>query len=123
MSKVLVVEDDASLLRALSDKFQKEGYEVVTANNGQEGLTRALQEKPEIVLLDVVMPIKDGLAMLSEMRHTEALRETPVIILTNLNEPEKMIEGLELGVNDYLVKSDWKIDDVVKKVAEKLKKA
>ncbi len=121
MKKVLIIDDDKILLRALSDKFQREGYEVIAAADGNEGLQKITGvDKPDIVLLDIVMPVKDGITMLKEMRAMDFVKDIPVILLTNLSDATNTMQAVQNGVHDYLIKSDWKIDDVVKVVAERI---
>lgn len=118
---VEIVEDEVSLLEVLSDKFVKEGFNVLQAKNGDEGLKVALAEHPDIILLDIIMPVMDGMTMLKKLREDSWGKDAKVIILTNLSDNEKTAQALDGGSDDYLVKSDWKIEDVVKKVEEKLK--
>lgn len=118
--KILIVEDEVSLLKVLSVKFEKEKFEVLTARNGQEGLEIALQNKPDLILLDIVMPVMDGLTMLHKLRTNKGMENIPVIILTNLSDAEKVYRSHEENVFDYLVKSDWNINDVVAKVRQRL---
>lgn len=117
---VEIVEDELSLLEVLSDKFIKEGFKVLQAKNGDEGLRVALTEHPDIILLDIIMPVMDGMTMLKKLREDNWGKDAKVVILSNLSDNEKTAEALNSGSNDYLVKSDWKIEDVVKKVEEKL---
>lgn len=118
--KIAIVEDEPALAGALSDKFKSEGFSVFVSSNGEEGLKSIQENKPDIVLLDIVMPVMDGLTMLKELRKTDAGKDLPVIILTNLNEADKMSEGLSDGARDFLVKSNWKIQEVVDKVKSRL---
>lgn len=118
--KILIVEDEKPLLHALEDKLILEGFEVILAGNGQEGLNLALSKKPDLILLDIVMPIMDGMEMLGRLRSDSWGAEVPVILLTNLSEGEKVKAALKSGVHDYLVKSDWKLEDVVAKIRGKL---
>lgn len=120
MKKILIVEDEASLLTVLADKFTKEGFIVQRARDGREGMRCAYANCPDLILLDIVMPVMDGLTMLAELRKSPWGKDIPVILLTNLSEPEKVDESLRQGVYDYLIKSDWKLEDIVKKVKEKL---
>lgn len=120
MAKILIIEDESTLLAALVDKFTQEGFTVLSAKDGQEGLNSARDKHPDIILLDIVMPIMDGITMLYEMRKDSWGKLVPVIILTNLSDAGKVAESISQGVYDYLVKSDWKLDDIVKKVKEKL---
>lgn len=116
--KILVVEDEEPLYKALESKFVSEGYNILVANNGIEGLDLIEKEKPDLVLLDIVMPKMDGITMLKELRKKDWGKDVSVIILSNLSEAEKTEELMYQGVSDYLIKTDWKIDDVVKKVKE-----
>lgn len=120
MKKILIVEDEVSLLNALCDKLTGEGFTVLKAKNGEEGLEVALREHPDLILLDIVMPVMDGVTMLGLLRKDTWGKDVEVIILTNLNEPEKVAEVLEKEARDYLVKSDWTLQNVVKKIRERL---
>jgi len=121
-NKILIIDDEIMLLKALVDKFTREGFKVITAENGLTGLKSAFKNQPDLILLDIIMPVMDGITMLSKLREDRRGRQIKVILLTNLSEPGKMSESLRKTVNGYLVKSDWKIEDVVKKVREKLAK-
>ena len=119
--KVLIVEDEAPLRNAVSDILSFEGFDVFQAKNGQEGLDLALQEHPDIILLDLMMPIMDGLTMLEKLREDQDYGKTAaVILLTNINDPEKVAMATEAGSYDFLVKSDWNIEDVVHKIKGRL---
>ena len=118
--KILVVEDEQSLLSALVAKFSKENFKVIEARDGEQGLERALAEHPDLILLDIVMPKMDGVTMLKRLRRNEWGKKVPVIMLTNLSDDKKVEEAVKFGSHDYLVKSDWSINDVVKKVRSKL---
>jgi DNA-binding response OmpR family regulator len=119
--KLLIIEDEASLSMILSDKFNREGFSVVEARNGLEGLEKALSEKPDLILLDIVMPTMDGISMIKKLR--EQNTEIPVLFLTNLSESERITEilGANQGVAGYLVKSHWQLDALVDKVKQTLK--
>lgn len=118
--KILIVEDETSLRNALRDKLMLEGFIVLEAKNGEEGLDVALRDHPDLILLDIIMPKMDGLTMLKKLREDVWGKNTKVILLTNLNDNEKVSEALLQGSYDYLVKSDWKIEDVVTKVRARL---
>ena len=118
--KILIIDDDASLRSVLEDKFSGEGFSVRLAKNGQEGLEIALEEKPDVILVDILMPVLDGLGMIKELRQDNWGKEANVILLSNLDDTTKIAEAAQLGVFDFLTKQDYKIDDVVKKVKEKL---
>lgn len=118
--KILVVEDEAMLLRALDDKLSLEGFTVIQATNGRDGLSTALKEHPTLILLDIMMPIMDGMTMLRELRKDDWGKTVPVIMLTNLVDSEKVDECIKQGVYDYLVKSEWTLEQLIKKVKEKI---
>lgn len=118
--RILVVEDESAVYEALEDKFGRENFEVLVAKNGAVGLEMAVKEMPDLILLDIIMPIMDGITMLEKLRKDKRVKKIPVIMLTNLSDSDRVEEARKQGVNDYLVKADWKLDDVVKKVEEKL---
>lgn len=120
---ILIVEDELPLLEALREKFVHEGYSVYVAKNGQEGLDLAFSEKPDVILLDVIMPVMDGMTMLKRLRSTnEWGAQVPVIILTNLTgSDDAQIKDIQLTEPSYyLIKADLSLDQVVEKVRERL---
>ncbi|MEI7424623.1 MAG: response regulator [Candidatus Staskawiczbacteria bacterium] len=117
---ILIVEDDIHLIKVLNKKLSSEGFIVIDASNGQEGLQKAETEHPDLILLDIVMPVMDGLTMLKKLREKEWGKQIKVILLTNLSDEEKVIEEEGLGHSDYLIKADWSLEDIVKKIKEKL---
>lgn len=118
--KILIVEDDVTLLRLLDVKFDQAGFTVMEAKNGEEGYDLALTEHPDLILLDIIMPVMDGMTMLYELRKDSWGRNAPVIVLTNLSDANHISEALKNQVFDFLVKSDWKLEDLVDKVKKKL---
>lgn len=120
--KILIVEDEKSVLKALSEKFSSEGFGVISAENGEEGLSFALEKKPDIILLDLIMPRMTGLQMMRKLRESDDYgAKVPIIILTNLSANDRIsIEVAKDEPSFYLVKADWKINDVVQKVKETL---
>jgi two-component system, OmpR family, response regulator RpaA len=120
-AKILIVEDDPALRGILESKFNAAGFDVSTAEDGVEGLTKALQIQPNLVLLDVLMPVMDGLTMLGKLRQEEAGKNIPVIMLTNLSDVDSMAKALENKAYDYFVKTKWDVDELIGKVKEKLK--
>jgi DNA-binding response OmpR family regulator len=119
--KILIVEDEVSLLMALGEKFSQEGFDIIEAKDGEEGLKMAIKKKPDLILLDIIMPVMDGITMLKKLREAENGKNTPVIVLTNLSDEQAVVESIQNGVNDYLVKTNWSLDDVVKQVKKKLR--
>jgi len=123
--KVLVVEDDLPVLRALVDKLDREGFDVISATNGVEGLEAALSNHPDLILLDILMPIMDGTTMLKKLRQKNVWgKKVPVILLTNLSNAEQKVMKniIESEPAYYLVKSNWSITEVIKRVREALRK-
>ena len=118
--KILIVEDEEPMLRALTDKFTLEGFDVTQAHDGEEGLEAVLKNDVDLVLLDIILPKMDGMTMLKKMREKDT--DTPVILLTNLDYSVGVAKAMESGAYDYLVKTDWTLEDVVGKVKEKLDK-
>jgi DNA-binding response OmpR family regulator len=119
---ILIVEDEPELSKALSDKLSEEGFSILEAKNGQEGLDIAKDKHPDLILLDILMPIMDGMTMLEMLREDESCKDIPVIFLTNLDDQEKVSEALKAGSFDYLIKTDWSLADIVKKIKNKLEK-
>ena len=119
--KILVIEDEKPLLNALSAKIQTEGFEVLEAENGEDGLKLALKKHPDLILLDIILPKMDGITVLENLRENAWGKTVQVIILSNLSDWNNTSAAVNLNVRDYLVKSDWQIKDVIKKVKSKLK--
>jgi len=122
MSKknILIIEDEPDLLRILAEKFQNEGFQVSTARDGEEGLSAIIKNKPDVVLLDIIMPRLDGMSMLKKLRQEPGYKDLPVITLTNLADSDAVVSSLEHGVFDYLIKTDWQLAEVVNKVKHRL---
>lgn len=119
---VLITEDDEPIRRALVDKFTKEGYEALGAEDGEKGLAMALDQHPMVILLDLLMPRMDGMTMLKRLREDEWGKDVPVIILSNSSSGDDVGEALKYGVYDFLVKTDWRLEDVVERVKAKIAK-
>ncbi len=117
---ILVIEDELDLCKILKEKFEYEGFNIIEAHNGESGLNVALKEHPDLILLDIVMPIMDGVTMLKKLREDKWGKHVPVIILTNLSETKKASEGIESDVYNYLVKSNWELNDIVSLVRKNL---
>jgi two-component system alkaline phosphatase synthesis response regulator PhoP len=119
--KVLIVEDEEPLLKALSAGLSNKEFDVITARDGEEGLQKALAEKPNLILLDLFMPKMDGIAVLRKLREDEWGKSVKVIILTNLEEREKLTAAVENRVYDYMIKTNWNLSDILKKVRIELR--
>lgn len=120
MNKILVVEDEKFLMRVLKDNLEAEGCAVDTAMNGDEAMERVRKSTPDLVLLDLLLPKRDGFFVLEEIRKNQEWKTMPVIILSNLGGDADIKRALDLGADDYFVKSQHPIEEVVGKVREYL---
>lgn len=114
--KVLVVEDDVVLNKALNDFLSAEGFDVVVAMDGEEGIRKASEYNPDLVLLDIIMPKKDGYEVIKEMKADEKMKNIPIVLLTNLGSINDVEKALELGATTYLVKADYKLEEITQKI-------
>ena len=116
MAKVLVVEDDRFLISAYRAKLTKSGFEVQMASDGEEALVLLRDFLPDVILLDLVMPRKDGFATLAEIKQQSNLKNIPVIVASNLGQKEDIDKAMGLGAADFIIKSDLSMDDLVAKL-------
>lgn len=121
MAKILLVEDDEMLHSMYTQKFNQDGHQVISAYNGVDGLKKAREEKPDAVLLDIIMPKMDGFICLKKIKADKELSKIPVILLTNLGQDEDIEKGKELGADDYFIKANHTPTEVVAKVKSILK--
>lgn len=120
MNHVLVVEDEDFLVRALKDNLMSEGYSVAVAVDGEQVFDELKKKTPSLILLDLLLPKKNGFDVLKEIRQSPEWQLIPVVILSNLGEDSEIKRALELGANDYFVKSQHPIQEVIEKVREYL---
>lgn len=121
--KVLIVEDEEIICKTYADELSDSGFNVLVAGNGKEGLELALHEKPDIILLDILMPVMDGLSMMDQLRKDETYgKKVPIILLTNLSAGEEKIMQSIIKNEPayYLIKSDWTLSQVIEKIKERL---
>lgn len=119
--KILVAEDDKFLSRAYEFKLRQLGCShIILARDGDEALEKIRGEKPDLVLLDLIMPKKSGFDVLAEIKADPALKEIPVIIMSNLGQEADVKKGLEAGANDYVVKANTSLEDVVTRIKKLL---
>ena len=114
--KILVAEDDRFLSKVYTTKFEKAGYEVKNALDGNEVFQILQNFTPDVILLDLIMPLKDGLITLKELKSNDKYKNIPVIIASNLGQKDEIDKGISLGAADYLVKSDTTIEKLIEKV-------
>ena len=116
MPKILFIEDEPALQKALGDFLQRHGHEVTAVLNGADGLAAARRERPDLILLDLILPRLSGLEVLKQIRGEPDLSAVPVIVLTNVESNEAVEQAVELGVKAYLVKTSYRLEEVLEKV-------
>ena len=118
---ILIAEDEEAMLDALSAKFEKRGFKVIRAHDGEEGYTLAMEGKPDLMILDIIMPKMNGMDLMAKIREDSNWGgDVPIVMLTNVSDPENVSRAAILKVYDFLVKTDWRLDDVVKLVEDKI---
>lgn len=120
---ILLAEDDAFIARAYQDGLSRDGFEVAVAPDGQSAMEQIRAQKPDLILLDLIMPIKNGFEVLEDIRKENELKNIPVIILSNLGQESDIEKGKSMGATDYLVKSDYSMKGVIEKVRSVLGRA
>ena len=116
MKKILIIDDDILFHKMMSVKLNENGYEVVTASDGQDGLKKAIEEKPDLILLDMKMPKLDGIGFLNALKEKKDISPIPILITSNLSSIDKISEGISFGVKGYIIKSDESLDTIAKEV-------
>jgi DNA-binding response OmpR family regulator len=114
--KILIIDDDVNLSNVLTDKLNLSGFEAVSAGDGEDGLKKALEIHPDVILLDLVMPKMDGLEMLKKLREDPWGKGAKVIVLTLLEEVDYIAKAVESAVYGYIIKTEYSLDGIVKKV-------
>jgi len=119
--KILIVEDEITLQSSIKEFLLLENFDVVTASDGELAVSLTKSEKPDLILLDVILPKKDGFGVLAEIKADEETKKIPVILLTNLEGADDVDRAFNFGVNAYLVKANYKLEEIVVKIKEILK--
>jgi len=119
--KILIVEDDKFLRELIVRKLTNEGYDVVQAVDGEQGLQKTKEEKPDLVLLDLILPGIDGFEVLAQKKEDPFVASIPVIVLSNLGQKEDVDKGLSLGATDYLIKAHFTPGEIIEKVRNIIK--
>jgi CheY-like chemotaxis protein len=120
MTKILVAEDDKLISKSLCDALRNSGYEPTPAYDGEEAVKVSKEAKPDLVLLDIMMPKLDGISVLWEIKADPETAKMPVVVLTNIADTDTISKIVEAGATDYLLKSDQSVDDIVQKVKDVL---
>ncbi|MDP3882665.1 MAG: response regulator [Candidatus Staskawiczbacteria bacterium] len=118
MKKILIVEDDAFLRDLINKKLSSAGFEVSEAIDGEKGLEKTKEEKPDLILLDLLLPTIDGFEVLAKLKESQDTSAIPVIVLSNLGQKEDVDKGLSLGATDYLIKAQFTPEEIILKVKE-----
>lgn len=119
--KILVIEDDRFLRELIARKLSDDGFVIIEAMDGEEGLKKVKEEKPDLILLDLILPSIDGFEVLSQIKKDENLKSIPVIILSNLGQREEVEKGLKMGAVDYLIKAHFTLGEIIEKMKNILK--
>ena len=120
-AKILMIEDNIFLRKLYRDKLTHAGFDFIEATNGIEGLNKVFSESPDLVILDLILPRKNGFDVLDEIRKNKKTKDIPVIILSNLGQAMDIKEGLARGAQEYLVKTDIRLSDAVEKIKKWLR--
>ncbi len=115
---LMVIEDDPLLIKMYKTKIASEGFRVITAQNGEEGLKKALEHKPDGIILDVMMPKLSGIDMLTRLRQDTHGKNIPVVIMSNLSQEAEASKAAELGVKEYLVKANYTPKEVIERLKQ-----
>jgi len=115
---ILIVEDEGLLRELMSEKLRIEGFNTIEAADGDEGLALALQKRPDLIVLDLLMPKMGGMEVLRRLREDDYGRSIPVIIVSNLSGKENIAEGAEKGAVEYLIKANFSLEEIVDKIKE-----
>ena len=114
--KILLAEDDKFISRAYKDGLERAGFEVTLASDGVEAMKKIREIKPDLMLLDLIMPVKNGFEVLAEVKQDRELSRIPVIVISNLGQESDIQKGRDLGANDYLIKANYSMSEVVEKI-------
>jgi two-component system, OmpR family, alkaline phosphatase synthesis response regulator PhoP len=120
--KILLVEDEQIIIDLLQKKLIEEGYDVSVAKNGEEGVKMMQEEKPDLVLLDIVMPKMGGLEVMEEMQKDPDLKRVPIVVVSNSGQPVELDRAKRLGAKDWLIKTEFDPQEVIDKVINQIGK-
>ncbi|OHA67216.1 MAG: hypothetical protein A3C82_00945 [Candidatus Wildermuthbacteria bacterium RIFCSPHIGHO2_02_FULL_47_12] len=120
MKTVLLIEDESALQKTIGDALGQEGFSVLSALDGEAGLRLAKDKLPDVILLDLILPKANGFDVLRTLKGHEETKHIPVVVLTNLESMEDVQKALDLGAMSYLVKANYKLEEVIEKVRQAL---
>jgi len=120
MKKILFIEDESALQKTFGEILSQEGFKMISALDGETGLNLAKKEKPDLILLDLILPKLHGFEVLKRLKGDPETKEIPIIVLTNLEEIADVEKAIELGATTYLVKANYSLEEVVQKIKKAL---
>ena len=120
MKKILIIDDDKTFQKTMSDMLKTKGYDSISAVDGEEGLIKAISENPDLILLDIRMPKLDGMGFLQAINEKIGVKKIPILITSNLEGIDKISEGVAFGVKGYIIKSNETLGSIMKRVEENL---
>jgi CheY-like chemotaxis protein len=118
IKKILIVEDNPDLIDIYTHMLEKGGFAVLQAHNGAEGTTMAQEQKPDLILLDILMPEMTGFEVLAVLKNSEKTKAIPIFMITNLSSPQEMAKAKKLGADKYLIKTDITLEYITKHIKE-----
>lgn len=118
--KILLIEDEKTITDVLSKRLAREGYQILAAENGEEGLRTMREKKPDLILLDIIMPRMGGFEVMEEMNKDPELKKIPVIIVSNSGQPVEINRAQKLGAKDWLIKTEFDPQEVVEKIKKQI---
>jgi len=121
MAKILLIEDDSLIVKIYSTRLKADGYTIISADNGEDGLSIAEKELPDFILLDVMMPKVDGFTVLQELRKNPSFEKTPIIVYSNLGQESEMQKAVSLGATEFIVKANISPTELVAKIKSYVK--
>lgn len=120
MKKILLIEDESVLRKTLGDVLTQEGYKIIVAEDGERGLELSKTEKPDLILLDLILPKMNGFEVLESLKKDEFTKDIPVVVLTNLEGSDGISKVIELGATAYLVKAEYSLEELIGKIKHAL---
>ncbi|HCS78279.1 TPA: response regulator [Patescibacteria group bacterium] len=122
MAKILFIEDDPLLVKIYSTRLSVDGYEVISAENGEDGLQIAETQAPDLIVLDIMMPRLDGFSVLEKLRQSEKTRNTPILVYSNLGQEDEIVRAKKMGATDFVIKANLSPTEMINKIKEHLPK-
>ena len=119
---ILIIEDETLILRALSEGFARRGYEVLKAEDGEAGIAAIDKEKPDVILLDLILPKVSGQEVLKHMNEKKLIEKIPVVVLTNVSDGSTLRECMEMGAKEYIIKANFSFDDMEETIKRAMEK-